>query len=74
MWICENGSRCVDPCDDCEHYIEVEPVRHGKWVKVYRVCGIDVLKCSVCGGEHPRLATAFCCDCGARMDGGNNND
>ena len=26
MWICEKGGRCVDPCDGCDHYIEVEPV------------------------------------------------
>lgn len=26
MFICEKSGRCVDPCDNCEHHIEVEPV------------------------------------------------
>ena len=43
---------------------------HGQWIKVADLCGIEVLKCSVCGKEHPRLPTAFCCDCGAKMDKG----
>lgn len=47
---------------------DVVPVIHGRWIKVADLCGIEVLKCSVCGVEHPRLATQFCCDCGAKMD------
>ena len=48
---------------------DVAPVKHGKWIKVTVLCGVDVLKCSVCGCEHPRRTTDFCCDCGAKMDG-----
>ena len=49
--------------------IEAEPVKHGKWVKVAELCGVEVLKCSVCGVSRPRKLTKYCCDCGARMDG-----
>lgn len=44
--------------------------KHGEWIGTANLCGIEVLKCSVCGEEHARKATAFCCDCGAKMDGG----
>jgi hypothetical protein len=47
---------------------DVAEVKHGKWIKVADLCGVEVLKCSVCGTEHPRIATAFCCDCNAKMD------
>jgi hypothetical protein len=63
---------------DKQPTIEAEPVKHGRWdgrwVKVADLCGIDVLKCSVCGKEHPRLPTAYCPDCGAKMDGGNEGE
>ena len=26
MYICEKDGHCVDPCDDCDHYIEVETI------------------------------------------------
>ena len=26
MWICEKNGHCVDECDDCQHYIEVEQI------------------------------------------------
>lgn len=45
-------------------------VKHGSWIKVHELCGINILKCSVCNNYHPRLPTAYCCDCGAKMDGG----
>ena len=51
--------------------VDAAPVVHGRWIKVHEWCGVEVLKCSVCGREHPRLPTAYCCDCGAKMDGGN---
>lgn len=53
--------------------IETEPVRHGEWVPYpsdsYR-------KCSVCGIEYSRyemiLKHKFCPNCGAKMDGKEN--
>lgn len=47
----------------------VDPVKNGKWIKIADLCGVEVLKCSACGEEHPRKPTAYCCDCGAKMDG-----
>lgn len=55
--------------------IDAEPVRHGEWTDT----GIEELdliysgyKCSQCGfilcGDH----TKYCPGCGAKMDGGNN--
>lgn len=57
------------PCKHFRNKADVVEVRHGEWVKVADLCGIEVLRCSVCGAEHPRVATAYCCDCGAKMDG-----
>lgn len=48
---------------------DAAPVVHGHWIEVAILCGIEVLKCSVCGRSHPMRPTAFCGDCGAMMDG-----
>ncbi|MCQ2802972.1 MAG: hypothetical protein MJ225_04835 [Bacilli bacterium] len=48
--------------------IDAEPVKHGHWIKVGESCGIDILECSICHIQHPRLASEYCCDCGAKMD------
>jgi hypothetical protein len=73
MWICEKGGRCVDPCDDCEYHIEVEPVKHGKWIEVRQAdsYGLRVMwECSCCGTKENWLAN-YCPYCGADMRGGN---
>lgn len=59
---------------DCPH-VEAEPVRHGRWIEDGEICGIDKYKCSLCGGEVGGLLdnTKYCCFCGAKMDGGDNN-
>lgn len=55
-----------------------EPVRHGEWSD-YRINGYDGLhpvyetQCSLCGG-YARFTYRFCPHCGARMDGGTDND
>lgn len=48
MWICEKGNHCVDSCDGCEHYIEVEEVRHGYWIPVDGDFPCDEWDCSSC--------------------------
>ena len=74
MWICEKGGHCVDECDDCDHYIEVETVRHGVWVQIQRWATKAKYQCSLCGREI-MSATAVniekypYCHCGAKMDG-----
>ena len=81
MWICEKNARCVDECDNCQHYIEVEPVRHGKWNGTFRHVGknvntgepMDVFSydCSVCNWHTGNQGKSFnyCPYCGAKMDG-----
>lgn len=46
-------------------------VRHGRWVKDGEVC-----VCSECGEEHAwdEYRATYCEDCGAKMDGGTDND
>lgn len=44
---------------------DVEPVRHGRWIKHYECC--DAFVCSECGT--PSIVTQnYCCNCGAKMD------
>lgn len=61
---------------------DVAPVRHGKWAHSrYENCSeqFEIVKCSCCG--HEAYAMAFyvrggnyCPNCGARMDGGADNE
>lgn len=61
---------------------DVAPVVHGKWVhsRYDRSSGqFDVVKCSRCGIEAYAMAYHvrdgnYCPRCGARMDGGNEDD
>ena len=59
--------------------IEAQPVRHGRWIPTeydgyadgYPV--YDAFECSECGHEHSGeedTLTAFCPDCGAKMEEG----
>lgn len=77
---CDNRERCEDREQVCSEIanideqptIEAEPLKHGRWVP----CG-DYAKCSICNGSSgrqfdgvepvPRF-TAYCPNCGARMD------
>lgn len=57
--------------------VDAEPVRHGRWIPI-EYDGYadgapvwDKYECSECGHEHKGeedTLTAFCPDCGARMD------
>lgn len=67
---------------DSASTIEAEPVRHGRWIPT-EYDGYangapvwDKWECSECGHEHSGeedTLTAFCPNCGARMDGGADN-
>lgn len=73
-----------DACDFIRERIDalapanVAPVRHGKWVD----CGDEYgsyERCSICGDEFENweadgAKTFYCPNCGARMDGGNENE
>lgn len=52
---------------------DVEPVRHGRWIKVGYACGEAEWKCSACKETEWRTSTSrlkYCPFCGAMMDGG----
>ncbi len=56
--------------------IEAEPVRHGWWIKIEPSINLQSRwKCSriKCGGIVHAI-TDYCPNCGARMDGGADND
>ena len=44
---------------------DVQEVRHGYWKE--RMSTLSSVKCSECGNSH-EYDTAYCPDCGARMD------
>lgn len=76
MMICSEGRSCP-LCDDlCESYIEVEPVRHGRWVDRI-VDENEVIQpwmkryyCSECLDGGNQSWFKFCPNCGAKMDRG----
>ena len=50
---------------------DVAPVRHGRWIDTDRY-GFPVMECSECGAQTGTLNFPYCFNCGARMDGENN--
>ncbi len=85
--VCDYWDQIVYPNDSnydgypCADYFpaDAEPIKHGKWIaqeQEYPMMGCKIIvgyNCSICGGKQ-ELKTNYCCDCGARMDGGNSND
>ena len=83
-FICEKQGRCcphefydsieqaITDSEDgvpCDHLIEVEPVRHGRWVNTHP--DSEFVQCSLC--KYPVYVcwnqTNYCPNCGALMDG-----
>lgn len=77
----------AQPCEDALAFIEnapeedVAPVVHGEWVEESNEAYSDACEayitwttylCSKCGNEIMK-AFNFCPNCGAKMDGGNDN-
>lgn len=56
---------------------DVEPVRHGKWIEKHKKAFGRVREvsydCSYCG-NHVYCKYNYCYNCGAKMDGGNENE
>lgn len=53
--------------------VDLEPVRHGRWVKSGYACGESEWTCTECGNKEWRTSTGrlkWCPLCGAKMDGG----
>lgn len=52
---------------------DVAPVRHGRWIEHYKSDAPPTLKerwvCSWCGNVQTYGATGYCPNCGAKMDG-----
>ena len=80
MFVCDKNWSCIgcnyqyaDRLDqineefkDCNNLIEVEPVKHGKWV--HRKGGVHFpFMCSLCGEASPSNEYQYC-HCGAKMD------
>lgn len=81
MWICDKDEHCIDctrnyPNEKCEHYIEVQVIKRGRWVwqdeiKVdqddeycYYTQGYV---CSECGHIEGMNEPNYCSNCGAEM-------
>lgn len=53
----------------------VDPVKHGEWIEVENSGIGNTAECSVCGGNTYGYRTCkYCPDCGAKMDGGNDDE
>ena len=50
---------------------DVVEVRHGRWVDRTQEPGWPVAECSVCGSHAGMFWMNYCPNCGARMDGDN---
>lgn len=70
-WIVSNDGNIFSLADAFEVIpaADMEPVRHGKWIKVY-----GLVACSVCKKNPPRTYHNFCPNCGAKMDKEENHD
>ena len=86
--ICKDGNRFLNPMrnlsdEEAEIYdnwlnaeaADVQPVRHGRWVKCGKLEGKIVMKCSECEQGITAMFEPkyhYCPNCGARMDGDTN--
>ena len=75
MWICEEGSHCVDGCEGCPKYIEVREVIHATWVQKEFWPNGGTWRCSNCERQIMFMTDTpetqqmlFCPGCGARMN------
>lgn len=67
-----DGSYSVDGCPDYVASTDVVEVRHGHWNTTDTILG-RCCECSVCG-SCPTMEYRYCPYCGAKMDGGKDND
>lgn len=52
--------------------VDAAPVVRGEWIELHEANGHEVGTCSHC--RHVRIVDNYCPNCGALMDGGNDND
>ena len=57
--------------------VDVTPVQHGRWIEKTVPEGCRYFECSNCGAHenrHTAIKGYYCWRCGAKMDGGADND
>lgn len=71
----------VYDCVNTTPTADVQEVKHGKWIDREAVLGYEVYQCSVCKEEYcfeigspQENGYNFCPNCGAKMDGGANDE
>lgn len=82
MQVSDSRRRAVAKCINeiaLLHAANVEPVRHGRWEQCYEDWRqqIEGDMCSVCGFEYYGTGSSrfhYCPNCGAKMDGGAEDD
>ena len=52
--------------------VDAAPVVRGEWMELHEENGHEVGTCSHC--RHVRIVDNYCPNCGAKMNGGNDND
>nr|DAF34017.1 MAG TPA: DNA-directed RNA polymerase [Caudoviricetes sp.] len=58
---------------ECFQPADVAPVGHGLWAPVNKIDPISGYRCSKCRRRVGFDLTPYCPNCGAKMDGGDNN-
>lgn len=75
---CIHNKICIDGAnyknaEACRNFVnenDFVPVKHGRWI----YGKYDIPHCSECGSEvMPNNISLFCPNCGAKMDGGDDN-
>lgn len=52
--------------------VDAAPVVHGEWIELHEENGHEVGTCSHC--RHVRIVDNYCPNCGAKMNGGNDDE
>ena len=52
--------------------VDAAPVVRGEWIELHEENGHEVGTCSHC--RHVRIVDNYCPNCGAKMDGGNDDE
>ena len=74
----ENGGMGAVVADTLSRYVkrqpavDARPVVHGEWIELHEENGHEVGTCSHC--RHVRIVDNYCPNCGALMDGGNDDE
>ena len=72
----ENKKRVLSEKTNRQILENYAPVVHAKWIKHYiKIGNFDwKYKCSMCGKFNKQYSPPYCPHCGARMDGGNDDE